>query len=156
MKVRKAIIPAAGLGTRVLPASKAIPKEMLNIVDKPAIQYIVEEAFDSGIEEILIITNRNKGAIEDHLIIIMSLSQSLQAMKAKKIFMKMCLRAPISAIFIFCAKRKQRALAMQCFAPKILLAMSLLRFFTGMMLFFQKQSHAQSSFVMLMKNTARA
>lgn len=66
MKVRKAIIPAAGLGTRVLPASKAIPKEMLNIVDKPAIQYIVEEAFNSGIEEILIITNRGKGAIEDH------------------------------------------------------------------------------------------
>ena len=66
MKVRKAIIPAAGLGTRVLPASKAVPKEMLNIVDKPAIQYIVEEAFDSGIEEVLIITNRGKGAIEDH------------------------------------------------------------------------------------------
>lgn len=66
MKIRKAIIPAAGLGTRVLPASKAIPKEMLNIVDKPAIQYIVEEAFNSGIEEVLIITNRGKGAIEDH------------------------------------------------------------------------------------------
>ena len=66
MKIRKAIIPAAGMGTRVLPASKAVPKEMLNIVDKPAIQYIVEEAFASGIEEVLIITNRNKGAIEDH------------------------------------------------------------------------------------------
>lgn len=66
MKIRKAIIPAAGLGTRVLPASKSIPKEMLNIVDKPAIQYIVEEAFNSGIEEILIITNRGKSAIEDH------------------------------------------------------------------------------------------
>ncbi len=66
MKVKKAIIPAAGLGTRVLPASKAIPKEMLNIVDKPAIQYIVEEAFASGIEEVLIITNRGKVAIEDH------------------------------------------------------------------------------------------
>ncbi len=66
MKIRKAIIPAAGMGTRGLPASKAIPKEMLNIVDKPAIQYIVEEAFASGIEEVLIITNRNKGAIEDH------------------------------------------------------------------------------------------
>ena len=65
-KIRKAIIPAAGLGTRVLPASKAVPKEMLNIVDKPAIQYIVEEAFNSGIEEVLIITNRGKGAIEDH------------------------------------------------------------------------------------------
>lgn len=65
-KVRKAIIPAAGMGTRVLPASKAVPKEMLNIVDKPAMQYIVEEAFESGIEEILIITNRGKNAIEDH------------------------------------------------------------------------------------------
>lgn len=54
------------MGTRVLPASKAVPKEMLNIVDKPAIQYIVEEAFDSEIEEVLIITNRGKGAIEDH------------------------------------------------------------------------------------------
>lgn len=66
MKIRKAIIPAAGLGTRVLPASKSIPKEMLNIVDKPAIQYIVEEAVAAGIEEILIITNRGKGAMEDH------------------------------------------------------------------------------------------
>jgi UTP--glucose-1-phosphate uridylyltransferase len=66
MKVRKAIIPAAGLGTRVLPASKSVPKEMLNIVDKPAIQYIVEEAAASGIEDILIITNRGKGVIEDH------------------------------------------------------------------------------------------
>ncbi|NLP48938.1 MAG: UTP--glucose-1-phosphate uridylyltransferase [Clostridiales bacterium] len=66
MKVKKAIIPAAGLGTRVLPASKAVPKEMLNIVDKPAIQYIVEEAVAAGIEDILIITNRGKGVIEDH------------------------------------------------------------------------------------------
>ena len=66
MKVRKAIIPAAGLGTRVLPVSKAVPKEMLNIVDKPAIQYIVEEAFASGIEDVLIITNRGKSVIEDH------------------------------------------------------------------------------------------
>ena len=66
MKVRKAVIPAAGLGTRVLPASKAIPKEMLPIVDKPAIQYIVEEAVRSGIEEILIITSRGKTAVEDH------------------------------------------------------------------------------------------
>jgi UDP-glucose pyrophosphorylase len=66
MKVRKAVIPAAGLGTRVLPASKAIPKEMLPIVDKPAIQYIVEEAVASGIEDILIITSRGKSAIEDH------------------------------------------------------------------------------------------
>ena len=66
MKVRKAIIPAAGLGTRFLPATKAQPKEMLPIVDKPTIQYIIEEAIASGIEEILIITGRNKKCIEDH------------------------------------------------------------------------------------------
>lgn len=66
MKVTKAVIPAAGLGTRVLPASKSMPKEMLPIVDKPAIQYIVEEAVASGITDIIIITNRGKGLIEDH------------------------------------------------------------------------------------------
>jgi len=66
MRVKKAIIPAAGLGTRFLPATKAQPKEMLPIVDKPTIQYIIEEAVASGIEEILIITGRNKRAIEDH------------------------------------------------------------------------------------------
>lgn len=65
-KVRKAVIPAAGLGTRVLPITKVMPKEMLPIVDKPAIQYIVEEAVRSGITDILIITNRGKGLIEDH------------------------------------------------------------------------------------------
>ncbi len=66
MKVRKAIIPAAGLGTRFLPATKAIAKEMLPIVDIPTIQYIIQEAVDSGIEEILIITNSNKHAMENH------------------------------------------------------------------------------------------
>ncbi|MCL2766895.1 MAG: UTP--glucose-1-phosphate uridylyltransferase GalU [Peptococcaceae bacterium] len=66
MKVRKAVIPAAGLGVRFLPATKALPKEMLPIVDKPTIQYIVEEAIASGIEDILIITGRSKKAIEDH------------------------------------------------------------------------------------------
>ena len=66
MKVRKAVIPAAGLGTRFLPATKAMPKEMLPLVDTPTIQYIVQEAIDSGIEEILIITGKSKRAIEDH------------------------------------------------------------------------------------------
>lgn len=66
MKIKKAIIPAAGLGTRVLPATKAIPKEMFPIVDKPAIQYIVEEAAKSGIEDIMIITSRGKSELEDH------------------------------------------------------------------------------------------
>ena len=82
-KIRKAIIPAAGLGTRVLPASKAVPKEMLNIVDKPAIQYIVEEAFNSGIEEVLIITNRGKGAIEDHFDHAFELETKLEGNKDK-------------------------------------------------------------------------
>ncbi len=66
MKIRKAIIPAAGLGTRFLPATKSQPKEMLPIVDKPTIQYIVEEAVRSGIEDIIIVTGRNKRSIEDH------------------------------------------------------------------------------------------
>ncbi len=66
MKVRKAVIPAAGLGTRFLPATKAIPKEMLPVVDVPTIQYVVEEAVKSGIEDILIVTGRGKGEIEDH------------------------------------------------------------------------------------------
>ncbi len=65
-KIRKAVIPAAGLGTRVLPATKAQPKEMLVIVDKPALQYLVEELVASGIEEILIVTGRNKSSIENH------------------------------------------------------------------------------------------
>jgi UTP--glucose-1-phosphate uridylyltransferase len=66
MKVRKAIVPAAGLGTRFLPATKAQPKEMLPIVDKPTIQYVIEEAVSSGIEEVLIIIGRNKTSIQDH------------------------------------------------------------------------------------------
>ncbi len=80
MKIKKAIIPAAGLGTRVLPASKALPKEMLPIVDKPAIQYIVEEAVKAGITDILIITNRGKGIIEDHF----DYSIELEAMLEKR------------------------------------------------------------------------
>lgn len=66
MKIRKAIIPAAGLGTRFLPATKAQPKEMLPIVDKPTLQYIIEEAVKSGIEDIIIVTGRNKSSIENH------------------------------------------------------------------------------------------
>jgi len=66
MKVRKAVIPAAGLGTRMLPATKTVPKEMLPLVDKPVIQYIIEEAVASGIEDILIVTNRAKSAMDDY------------------------------------------------------------------------------------------
>jgi UTP--glucose-1-phosphate uridylyltransferase len=77
MKVRKAIIPAAGLGTRFLPATKAMPKEMLPIVDKPTIQYIVEEAVESGIEDIIIVTGKGKRAIEDHFDNSFELEQNL-------------------------------------------------------------------------------
>ncbi|AST93642.1 UTP--glucose-1-phosphate uridylyltransferase [Sutcliffiella cohnii] len=76
-KVRKAIIPAAGLGTRFLPATKAMPKEMLPIVDKPTIQYIVEEAIASGIEDIIIVTGKGKRAIEDHFDNSFELEQNL-------------------------------------------------------------------------------
>lgn len=77
MKVRKAIIPAAGLGTRFLPATKAMPKEMLPIVDKPTIQYIIEEAVESGIEDIIIVTGKGKRAIEDHFDHSFELEQNL-------------------------------------------------------------------------------
>ncbi|PLR84366.1 UTP--glucose-1-phosphate uridylyltransferase GalU [Bacillus sp. V33-4] len=76
-KVKKAIIPAAGLGTRFLPATKAMPKEMLPIVDKPTIQYIVEEAIESGIEDIIIVTGKGKRAIEDHFDHAFELEQNL-------------------------------------------------------------------------------
>src|SRR5688500_10140245 len=77
-KVRKAVFPAAGLGTRFLPATKASPKEMLPLVDKPLIQYAVEEAVASGIESILIITGRDKAAIENHFDISFELEHLLQ------------------------------------------------------------------------------
>lgn len=107
-KVRKAIIPAAGLGTRVLPASKAVPKEMLNIVDKPAIQYIVEEAFESGIEEVLIITNRGKGAIEDHFDHAFELESKLEGQPGKEKILDSVKIAQNSVIFIFCVKGNGR------------------------------------------------
>jgi UTP--glucose-1-phosphate uridylyltransferase len=78
-RVRKAVIPAAGLGTRFLPATKAVPKEMLPVVDKPTLQYIVEEAVSAGIEDILIVTGRNKTPIEDHFDRSFELEASLEA-----------------------------------------------------------------------------
>lgn len=79
MRIRKAIIPAAGLGTRFLPATKAMPKEMLPIVDKPTIQYIIEEAVASGIEDIIIVTGKGKRAIEDHFDYSFELEHNLTA-----------------------------------------------------------------------------
>src|SRR6202790_3368475 len=83
VKVRKAVFPAAGLGTRFLPATKAQPKEMLALVDKPLIQYGVEEAMQSGVQNIIIVTGRGKTAIEDHFDVSFELEQTLEA-KGKK------------------------------------------------------------------------
>jgi UTP--glucose-1-phosphate uridylyltransferase len=78
MRIRKAVLPVAGLGTRVLPASKVIPKEMLPLVDKPALQYIVEEAVAAGVEDIIFVTSRSKRSIEDHFDIFPELEEALQ------------------------------------------------------------------------------
>ena len=118
-KITKAVIPAAGLGTRVLPASKSVPKEMLNIVDKPAIQYIVEEAAAAGITDILIMTNRGKGAIEDHFDHSFELEKNLEGNAAKR------------DLYV---RRRLRALRTLYIAPRALSATSRLRFSTVMML----------------------
>jgi UTP--glucose-1-phosphate uridylyltransferase len=81
MRVKKAVLPVAGFGTRVLPATKAIPKEMLPVVDRPAIQYVVDEALEAGIEHIVFITGRNKGAIEDYFDHSYELEEALVAKK---------------------------------------------------------------------------
>ena len=79
MRVRKAVLPVAGFGTRALPATKATPKEMLPVVDRPAIQYVVDEALEAGIEHIVFVTGRNKGAIEDYFDIAYELEEALKA-----------------------------------------------------------------------------
>lgn len=104
-KIRKAVIPAAGLGTRVLPATKAQPKEMLVIVDKPALQYLVEELVDSGIEEILIVTGRNKTSIENHFDYSYELEKTLEE-TGKDVFLKMVQRISNMAN-IFYVRQKQ-------------------------------------------------
>ena len=84
MKIRKAVFPVAGLGTRALPATKAMPKEMLTIVDKPLIQYVVDEAKEAGIEHFVFVTGRNKGVIEDHFDRMFELDTTLAARGNKK------------------------------------------------------------------------
>ncbi len=84
MKVRKAVIPAAGLGTRMLPATKTVPKEMLPMVDKPVLQYIIEEAVSAGIEDILIVTNRAKSAMDDYFDYYPELEHRLEAAGKEK------------------------------------------------------------------------
>jgi UTP--glucose-1-phosphate uridylyltransferase len=91
MKIRKAVFPVAGLGTRVLPATKAMPKEMLTIVDKPLIQYVVDEAKEAGIEHFIFVTGRNKGVIEDHFDRMYELDATLAA-RGKKAEMQILAR----------------------------------------------------------------
>lgn len=83
-RIRKAVIPAAGLGTRFLPATKAIPKEMLPVVDKPAIQYVVEEAADAGLQDVLVIIGRNKNALANHFDSVPELEHNLSKKKDDK------------------------------------------------------------------------
>ena len=99
-KVRKAIIPAAGLGTRFLPATKAMPKEMLPIVDKPTIQYIVEEAVKSGIEDIIIVTGKTKRSIEDHFDNAFELEQNLLEKKKYELLEKVQASSKINIHYI--------------------------------------------------------
>lgn len=105
MKVRKAIIPAAGLGTRFLPATKAMPKEMLPIIDKPTIQFIVEEAVQSGIEQIIIVTGKGKRAIEDHFDIAYELEQHLLQKGKDELYRKV--REPARMIDIHYIRQKE-------------------------------------------------
>ena len=105
MKVKKAVIPAAGLGTRMLPVTKSVPKEMLPVLDKPAIQYIVDEAVASGIEDILIITNRGKYAIEDYFDYSPELEVTLKS--ANKNFYYESVRYPAQVANIYFIRQKE-------------------------------------------------
>ncbi|MEM7493826.1 MAG: UTP--glucose-1-phosphate uridylyltransferase GalU [Pseudomonadota bacterium] len=102
MTIRKAVMPVAGLGTRVLPATKAIPKEMLPVVDRPAIQYVVDEALEAGIEHIVFVTGRNKGAIEDYFDRAYELEATLQKKKKEGVLEELEARLlePGSASFV--------------------------------------------------------
>jgi len=108
-KVRKAVFPAAGLGTRFLPATKAIPKEMLSLVDKPIIQYGVEEALAAGIEEIIIVTARNKTAIEDHFDTSFELEANLEK-KGKTALLEVARAVASMANLVYVRQREARGL----------------------------------------------
>lgn len=101
MKVRKAVFPVAGLGTRFLPATKAMPKEMLPVVDKPLIQYAVEEAVSAGIREIIFVTGRSKQAIEDHFDHFCELEHTLMARSKDALLKEITLLVPESGTFIY-------------------------------------------------------
>lgn len=107
--IKKAVFPAAGLGTRFLPATKASPKEMLALVDKPLIQYVVEEAVESGIEEIVLVTGRGKRAIEDHFDVAFELEEDLKAKGKHKLLSEV---QRIANLVTFCYVRQKKALGL--------------------------------------------
>jgi UTP--glucose-1-phosphate uridylyltransferase len=107
--ITKAVFPAAGLGTRFLPATKASPKEMLPLVDKPLIQYVVEEAVSSGIEEIVLVTGRGKRAIEDHFDVAFELEEDLKAKGKHKLLSEV---QRIADLVTFCYIRQKKALGL--------------------------------------------
>lgn len=109
MVIQKAVIPAAGLGTRFLPVTKASPKEMLPLVDKPLIQYVVEEAVASGIAEVIIVTGRGKRAIEDHFDISFELEENLKE-NGKKSILKEIRKIPMLADFCYVRQLKAKGL----------------------------------------------
>jgi UTP--glucose-1-phosphate uridylyltransferase len=108
-EITKAVFPAAGLGTRFLPATKAMPKEMLPLVDKPLIQYVVEEAVSSGIEEVVLVTGRGKRAIEDHFDVAFELEEELKAKGKHKILNEV---QRIAELVTFCYIRQKKALGL--------------------------------------------
>jgi UTP--glucose-1-phosphate uridylyltransferase len=107
--ITKAVFPAAGLGTRFLPATKASPKEMLPLVDKPLIQYVVEEAVSSGIEEVVLVTGRGKRAIEDHFDVAFELEEDLKAKGKHKLLSEV---QRIADMVTFCYIRQKKALGL--------------------------------------------
>ena len=107
--ITKAVFPAAGLGTRFLPATKASPKEMLPLVDKPLIQYVVEEAVASGIEEVVVVTGRGKRAIEDHFDVAFELEEDLKAKGKHKLLSEI---QRIADLVTFCYIRQKKALGL--------------------------------------------
>jgi UTP--glucose-1-phosphate uridylyltransferase len=107
--ITKAVFPAAGMGTRFLPATKASPKEMLPLVDKPLIQYVIEEAVASGIEEVVLVTGRNKRAIEDHFDVAFELEEDLKAKGKHKLLSEV---QRIANLVTFCYIRQKKALGL--------------------------------------------
>ncbi len=120
-RVRKAVFPAAGFGTRFLPATKAMPKEMMPVVDKPLIQYAVEEAAEAGIEQMIIITGRNKRAIEDHFDRVPELEQELLAKGKHELYEALHSATPEGVSFIFIRQSEQLGLghAVLCAQPVV-------------------------------------